>query len=101
MLIDMNSDINSGNSKTSTTDSTAEKCMEAFKKICDEADQSELTSSEECHYWVFEQGYKAAILEIASTTKRKQSASAIDLATESLMHGFNLLERFKTKVALS
>jgi hypothetical protein len=82
-------------------DGSADKCMDAFKKICDEADQSELISSEECHYWVFEQGYKAAIREIASTTKRKHSASAMDLATESLMHGFNLLERFKTKAALN
>lgn len=85
-----NSDTNGG---------SAEKCMEAFKKICDEADQSELMSSEECHYWVFEQGFKAAIREIASTTKHKSSTSAVDLATESLMHGFNLLERFKAKSA--
>ena len=35
--------------------------MQSFKKTCDQADQSELVSSEECNYWVFEQDYKAAM----------------------------------------
>ena len=39
----------------------AEQCKQAFKKSCDQADQSELISSEECSYWVFEQGYQAAL----------------------------------------
>ena len=39
----------------------AEQCMQSFKKTCDQADQSELVSSEECNYWVFEQDYKAAM----------------------------------------
>ena len=89
--------MNNAYTKAGSTD----KYIEAFKKICDEADQSVLISSEACHFWVFEQGYKAAILEIASTTKRKHAAAAIDLATESLVHGFNLLERFKVKNALN
>lgn len=48
----------------------AEQCMQSLKKTCDQADQSELVSSEECNYWVFEQGYKAAMQ--ASTNKSDQ-----------------------------
>ena len=39
----------------------AEQCLQSFKKTCDQADQCKLVSSEECNYWVFEQGYKAAM----------------------------------------
>jgi hypothetical protein len=72
----------------------AEKCMGAFKKICDQADENPLTSSEECHFWVFEQGYKAAMKDVA-ILKRHEVPAAVDSVTKSLMHGFNLLERFK------
>ena len=44
----------------------AEQWMQSFKKTCDQADQSELVSSEECSYWVFEQGYKAAMQELTN-----------------------------------
>ena len=40
--------------------------MQSFKKTCDQADQSELVSSEECSCWVFEQGYKAAMQELTN-----------------------------------
>jgi hypothetical protein len=39
-------------------------CMSAFSKLCDEAEHSETVSSEECQYWVFERGYKAAMEEM-------------------------------------
>ena len=52
----------------------AEQCMQSFKKTCDQADQSELVSSEECNYWVFEQGYKAAMQ--ALTNKSNQMTAS-------------------------
>ncbi len=75
--------------------------MEAFKKVCDQADQSELVSSEECHYWVFEQGYKLAMQEIASIAESTKLDESVDHVTESLMHGFNLLERLKVGASIS
>ena len=48
----------------------AELCMQSFKKTCDQADQSELVSSEECYYWVFEQGYKAAMQALTNTSNQ-------------------------------
>jgi len=93
----------------------AEQCMEAFKKACDQADQSTLISSEECHYWVFEQGYKAAMQQLAAI-KQNSNQTAIDLmnnnlitddlmaddvATKNLIYGFNLLNRFKLNTAHS
>ena len=39
----------------------AEQCKQAFKKSCDQADQSELISGEECSYWVLGQGYQVAL----------------------------------------
>jgi hypothetical protein len=35
--------------------------MDAFKKLCDEMEDSPLVSTEECQYWVFERGYRAAM----------------------------------------
>ena len=37
-----------------------------LKKRVTKLDQSELASSEECNYWVFEQGYKAAMQAITN-----------------------------------
>lgn len=52
----------------------AEQCLQSFIKTCDQADQSELVSSEECNYWVFEQGYKAAMQ--ALTNKSNQMTAS-------------------------
>lgn len=35
--------------------------MEAFKVLCDELECSDLMNTDECQYWVFERGYRAAI----------------------------------------
>ena len=77
----------------------AEKCMAAFKNVCEKTDQNALISSEECHYWVFEEGYKAAMLQMAAAAKLNNTNKPSDVVTESLMHGFTLLERFKIKTA--
>ncbi len=80
----------------------AEKCMAAFKDVCEQADQNALISSEECHYWVFEEGYKAAMLQMTAVAKLNNTNNtnkSSDDVTESLMHGFTLLERFKIKTA--
>ncbi len=77
----------------------AEKCMAAFKDVCAKADQNALISSEECHYWVFEEGYKAAMLQMAVAAKLNNTNKPSDYVTESLMQGFTLLERFKIKTA--
>ena len=77
----------------------AEKCMVAFKDVCTKADQNALISSEECHYWVFEEGYKAAMLQMAAAAKLNNTNKPSDYVTESLMQGFTLLERFKIKTA--
>ncbi len=47
----------------------ADKCMDAFKEICEEADHSELVGSEGCAYWVFERGYQAGMQEMAIKNK--------------------------------
>ena len=52
----------------------AEQCLQSFIKTCNQADQSELVSSEECNYWVFEQGYKAAMQ--ALTNKSNQMTAS-------------------------
>ena len=39
-------------------------CFVAFNELCVEVDQSELLNSEECQYWVFERGYRAAIQDL-------------------------------------
>ncbi len=38
--------------------------MEAFKTLCDELDDNQLVGTEECQYWVFERGYRAAMQEL-------------------------------------
>ena len=47
--------------------------MESFNDLCDELENSELVGAEECQYWVFERGYRAAVqefLEIMETGKQ-------------------------------
>jgi hypothetical protein len=41
-------------------------CLEAYTKLCDELTTSNLVSIDECQYWVFERGYRAALEELIS-----------------------------------
>jgi hypothetical protein len=36
-------------------------CLKAFSELCEELCTSDLVGVEECQYWVFERGYKAAL----------------------------------------
>ena len=56
----------------------ADKCMDAFKEICEEADCSELVGSDECAYWVFERGYLAAMQEVAKVIQLRKSDRSTD-----------------------
>ena len=47
-------------------------CMSAFGKFCDEVEGSELVSNDDCQYWVFELGYKAAMEEMMKTIQAGQ-----------------------------
>ena len=47
-------------------------CMSAFGKFCDEVEGSELVSNDDCQYWVFELGYKAAMEEMMNTIQAGQ-----------------------------
>ena len=51
-------------------------CMTAFSKLCDEVEGSELVSIEDCQYWVFERGYKAAMEEMIKTIEAGQLEKA-------------------------
>ena len=73
----------------------ADKCMDAFKQVCDEADRSELAGSDECAYWVFERGYQAALQEMAIKTKPLNAHKPIDVVSDMLANGFALLEGSK------
>jgi hypothetical protein len=39
-------------------------CFTAFSNLCDEASESSLLDTEDCQYWVFERGYRAAIQDL-------------------------------------
>jgi hypothetical protein len=41
-------------------------CLEAYNSLCGELTTSNLVSIDECQYWVFERGYKAALEELIS-----------------------------------
>lgn len=41
-------------------------CLEAFNGLCEELSASNLVKIDECQYWVFERGYKAALEELIS-----------------------------------
>ena len=73
----------------------ADKCMDAFKDICEEADRSELVGSDECAYWVFERGYLAAMQEMAIKNKNMNAHQSIDVVSDMLANGFSLLEESK------
>ena len=73
----------------------ADNCMVAFKKICEEADRSELVGSDECAYWVFERGYEAAMQQMTIKTKPLNAHQPIDIVSDMLANGFALLEESK------
>jgi len=39
-------------------------CMEAFQGLCDEVHDNDNMNLNECQYWVFERGYRAAVEEL-------------------------------------
>lgn len=51
----------------------AEACMSAFGELCTEVENDRLASTEDCQYWVFERGYKAAMEEIMKVISIEQS----------------------------
>ncbi len=57
-------------------------CVAAFSKFCDNAERNELVNSADCQYWVFEQGYLAAMKEIAKIVQPRHDAGAIDLSQQ-------------------
>ena len=64
--------------------------MDAFNKLCDEISGSQLAGVEECQYWVFERGYRAAIqslLEIMETGEqtRKFTSPALQAIADKLV----------------
>ena len=54
-------------------------CFTAFNALCDELETSKLVNLDECQYWLFERGYKAAVEElihnIAVATNAKETVS--------------------------
>ena len=54
-------------------------CLTAFNALCEELTTSKLVGLEECQYWLFERGYKAAVEEliqnISVTASAKKSVS--------------------------
>jgi hypothetical protein len=64
--------------------------MDAFKALCDELDMSNLVGSEECQYWVFERGYRAAVedfIKIMQTGQqvKKFGSPTLQAIAEKLM----------------
>ena len=64
-------------------------CFDAFNRLCDELNASKLLSKEECQYWIFESGYKAALEEmitnisIATNSQGKILLEEVYLAKKS------------------
>ena len=72
------------------TDNSAS--MDAFNELCDEVSASHLADMDDCQYWVFERGYRAAIqglLEIMETgeqTKKFTSPALQAIADKLVTH---------------
>ena len=49
---------------TQTCEMQKENALKAFSALCCEIEHNQLVSTEDCQYWVFEQGYKAAMAQI-------------------------------------
>ena len=58
--------------KMNITDYSAS--MEAFKALCEEIENDTLIGPEECQYWVFERGYRAAIQELMTIMETGEQA---------------------------
>ena len=63
-------------------DFDANLCVTAFNKFCDNAERNELVNSADCQYWVFEQGYLAAMKEIAKVVQLGHETRSIDLSQQ-------------------
>ena len=66
-------------------------CINTFSELCDETERSELVSAEECQYWVYEAGYKAAMEEMIKTitagkTDRLTSIVEVPAVNRSTLH---------------
>lgn len=60
----------------------ANLCMTAYSKFCDNVGRNELSNSADLQYWVYEQGYLAAMKEIAKVVQLGQSAGQVDLSAQ-------------------
>lgn len=56
-------------------------CVDSFSQLCEEAERSELVTTAECQYWVFEQGYKAAMEEMIKTIAAGKTDTLTSVAT--------------------
>ncbi len=67
-------------------------CLTAFHALCEELTTSKLVGLEECQYWLFERGYKAAVEEliqnisVAASAKRSVSLKQKYLSKETAFH---------------
>ncbi len=67
-------------------------CLQAFNELCEELDTSKLVGLEECQYWMFERGYKAALEElicnisVAAKSQNRVSLEQKYLAKELAFH---------------
>jgi hypothetical protein len=60
-------------------------CLKAFSELCEELRTSDLQNVEECQYWVFERGYKAALEKlICNMTAAAQSQNKVLSGKKSL-----------------
>lgn len=60
----------------------ANACVSAFSKFCEETERNELTSSEDCQYWVFERGYAAAMQAVAKVITLRQFNRSTELKSQ-------------------
>ncbi|MBC7756959.1 MAG: hypothetical protein H7Z20_10055 [Bdellovibrio sp.] len=50
-------------------------CLTAFNALCEELTISKLVDLEECQYWLYERGYKAAVEEMIQNIAVAASAN--------------------------
>ena len=50
-------------------DTDCDTCFKAFNVLCEELDTSELVTTEDFQYWMFERGYKAAMEKMIKTNR--------------------------------
>ena len=53
-------------------DTDCNTCFKAFNVLCEELDTSELVTTEDFQYWVFERGYEAAMQRMIETNRTGQ-----------------------------